>query len=152
MAQIRAAAPEVVFQFHPGGLGIAFLKQYQQAGLLGQIPMVLSEPSVDGVILGAVGDAAIGSRPPPTGTPISTMRRSKAFVAAWQAKYGDRPLTYYAQQAYDTALLIGSALAKATGGVDDIDAFREALRKADFADPRRLQPSARTSIRCRTGT
>jgi branched-chain amino acid transport system substrate-binding protein len=36
MAQIRAAAPEVVFQFHPGGLGIAFLKQYAQSGLWGR--------------------------------------------------------------------------------------------------------------------
>ena len=32
MAQIRAAAPDAVFQFHPGGLGIAFMRQYQQAG------------------------------------------------------------------------------------------------------------------------
>ncbi len=40
MAQIRAAKPDVVFQFHQGGLGIAFMRQYQQAGLLG--------PSADG--------------------------------------------------------------------------------------------------------
>ncbi|MCX7373073.1 MAG: ABC transporter substrate-binding protein, partial [Alphaproteobacteria bacterium] len=34
MAQIRAARPDAVFHFHPGGLGIAFLRQYAQAGLL----------------------------------------------------------------------------------------------------------------------
>ena len=135
MAQIRAAAPEVVFQFHPGGLGIAFLKQYAQSGLLGQIPMVVSEPSVDGVILGAVGEAAIGIKSTTHWNADFDNEASKAFVAAWQAKHGDRPLTYYAQQSYDTALLIASAL-KATGGVDDIDAFREALRKADFASTR----------------
>lgn len=135
MAQIRAAAPEVVFQFHPGGLGIAFLKQYQQAGLLGQFPMVLSEPSVDGVILNAVGDAAIGVKATTHWNPDFDNQASKTFVTAWKAKHGDRPLTYYAQQSYDTALLIASALAK-TGGIDDQDAFRAALRAADFASTR----------------
>lgn len=135
MAQIRAANPEVVFQFHPGGLGIAFLKQYAQSGLLGQIPMVVSEPSVDGVILGAVGEAAIGIKSTTHWNADFDNEASKAFVAAWQAKHGDRPLTYYAQQSYDTALLIASALKK-TGGIDDIDAFRAALREADFASTR----------------
>ncbi len=135
MAQIRAANPEVVFQFHPGGLGIAFLKQYQQAGLLGQIPMVLSEPSLDAVILNAVGAAAIGLKGTTHWAADFDNAASKAFVAAWQAKYGDKPLTTYAQQGWDTAQLIASALRK-TGGVDDIDAFREALRAADFASTR----------------
>ncbi|MFN3642803.1 MAG: ABC transporter substrate-binding protein [Gemmobacter sp.] len=135
MAQIRAANPEVVFQFHPGGLGIAFLKQYQQAGLLGTIPMLLSEPSLDAVILNAVGEAAIGLKGTTHWAPDFDNDASRAFVAAWAAKYGDKPLTTYAQQGYDTALLIASALRK-TGGLDDIDAFRAALRAADFASTR----------------
>ncbi len=131
MAQIRAAAPEVVFQFHPGGLGIAFLKQYAQSGLQGQIPMVLSEPSTDAVVLKAVGEAAVGITATAHWNRDFDNEANKAFVAAWDAKYGDRPITYYASQGYDTALLIASALEK-TGGLDDIDAFREALRAADF--------------------
>ncbi|MCB1834938.1 MAG: ABC transporter substrate-binding protein, partial [Geminicoccaceae bacterium] len=59
---------------------------------------------------------------------------NREFVAAWQETY-DRPITYYASQGYDTARLIASAFAQ-TGGVDDIDALREALRKADFASVR----------------
>ncbi|QYK41542.1 MAG: ABC transporter substrate-binding protein [Paracoccaceae bacterium] len=135
MAQIRAADPEVVFQFHPGGLGIAFLKQYQQAGLLGAIPMVLSEPSVDGVILNAVGEAAVGIKATTHWNEDFDNDASKAFVAAWRGKYGDRPITYYAQQAWDTAILIGAALEK-TGSVDDVDAFAEALRTAEWASTR----------------
>ncbi|MDK3018334.1 ABC transporter substrate-binding protein [Pseudodonghicola flavimaris] len=131
MAQIRAANPEVVFQFHPGGMGIAFLRQYQQAGLLGQIPMVLSEPATDAVILKAVGESAVGINGTAHWNWDFDNEASKTFVAAWKEKYGDRPITYYASQSYDTALLIASAL-KETGGVDDIDALRAALRKADF--------------------
>jgi branched-chain amino acid transport system substrate-binding protein len=134
MAQIRAANPEVVFQFHPGGLGIAFLKQYAQAGLQGQIPMVLSEPSTDAVVLAAVGDAAIGITATAHWNRDFDNAANKEFVAAWDAKYG-RPITYYASQGYDTARLIASALEK-TGGLDDIDAFRAAVREADFESVR----------------
>jgi branched-chain amino acid transport system substrate-binding protein len=135
MAQIRAAGADVVFQFHPGGQGIAFLKQYQQAGLLGTVPMVLSEPSLDSVILNAVGEAAIGLRGTTHWNSDFDNAASKAMVEAWAAKYPDRPLTTYGQQGYDTARLIASALAK-TGGVDDIDALRAALREADFESTR----------------
>ncbi|MCM2563153.1 ABC transporter substrate-binding protein [Lutimaribacter sp. EGI FJ00015] len=130
MAQIRSVDPEVVFQFHPGGMGIAFLRQYQQAGLLGNIPMVLSEPSTDAVVLNAVGDAAIGITATAHWNYDFDNESNKAFVAAWNETY-DRPITYYASQGYDTGLLIASAL-RETGGVDDIDALREAIRKADF--------------------
>jgi branched-chain amino acid transport system substrate-binding protein len=135
MAQIRAAAPDVVFQFHPGGLGITFLKQYQQAGLLGEIPMVLSEPSLDSVILGAVGDAAIGIKGTTHWAADFDNPASKEMVAAWAAKYPDRPITTYAEQGYDTARLIASAFA-ATGGVDDMDALQAALKAAKFDSTR----------------
>ncbi|MEQ8451083.1 MAG: ABC transporter substrate-binding protein [Nitratireductor sp.] len=135
MAQIRDAKPEVVFQFHPGGLGITFMRQYQQAGLLDAVPMVVAEPSMDGVILKAVGEAAIGVNVSSHWNSDFDNEANKAFVAAWQKAY-DRPLTYYASQGYDAARAIASAL-KATGGdIEDIGAFRDALRKADFQSVR----------------
>lgn len=135
MAQIRAANPDVVFQSHPGGMGIAFLRQYQQAGLLGKIPMVLSEPSSDAVILKSLGDASVGLMATSHWSPDMDNAANKELVAKWKAAYPDRPLTYYGTQGYDVARLIASALKK-TGGVDDIDAVREALRKADFQSVR----------------
>ena len=131
MAQIRDAAPDAVFQFHPGGLGIAFIRQYQQAGLLDTIPMVVSSPSMDEVTLGAIGEAAIGINVSAQWNRDFDNPASQAFVAAWEAAYPERPITYYASQGYDTALAIASAL-EATGGIDDIPAFRDALRAADF--------------------
>jgi len=134
MAQIRNAAPQVVFQFHPGGQGIAFLKQYQQAGLLGSVPMVLSEPSYDGVILKAVGPAAVGLTGTTHWNDDFDNEASKAMVAAWAAAFPTTPLTTYAQQAYDTGLLIGGALNKVGG--EDIEALQAALKAADFASTR----------------
>jgi len=135
MAQIRAANPQVVFQFHPGGIGIAFMRQYAQAGLLGTIPQIVSAPNADGVMLGALGDAAVGLMSTTHWNPDFDNAASQEMVAAWAERHGDRPMTFYAQQAYDTALVISAALAQ-SGGVDDADAFREAMRSAEWASTR----------------
>jgi len=135
MAQIRAAKPDVVFQFEPGGLGIAFARQYQQAGLLGTIPMVVAAPSLDGVIMKAIGDAALGINVSSHWNVDFDNPANKQFVAEFEKKYNRVP-TAYAAQAYDTALAIGAAL-KGTGGkMDDLKAFRTAMLKADFASVR----------------
>ncbi|MDR7124713.1 ABC transporter substrate-binding protein [Pseudotabrizicola sp. 4114] len=134
MAQIRSVAPQVVFQFHPGGQGIAFLKQYQQAGLLGSVPMVLSEPSYDSVILKAVGPAAVGLTGTTHWNDDFDNEASKALVAEWAAAFPDAPLTTYGQQGYDTGLLIGGALNKVGG--EDIAALQAAIKAADFASTR----------------
>ena len=133
MAQIRAAKPDAVFQFHPGGLGIAFIRQYQQAGLLGSIPMVVASPSIDVVILKAVGEAALGINASTQWNSDFDNPANKKFMAEWQKKFGTERLpTYYASQGYDTALAIAAALKATNGNVTNTDAFRAAMLKADF--------------------
>ena len=135
MAQIRDVAPDVVFQFHPGGLGIAFLRQYQQAGLLDMVPMVVAEPSMDAVILNAVGDAARGVNVSSHWNTDFENSANEAFVEAWKEAY-DRPITYYASQGYDAARAIASALKATDGTLADADAFRDAMRQAAFESVR----------------
>jgi branched-chain amino acid transport system substrate-binding protein len=135
MAQIRNAKPDMVFQFHPGGAGIAFMRQYQQAGLLETVPMVVPSPSMDAVTLKAIGEAAVGVNVSAQWNSDFDNAANKAFVEAWTKKY-NRPITYYASQGYDTALAIGAALKQTGGKVDDAKAFRTAMLKADFAATR----------------
>ena len=133
MAQIRAAKPDAVYHFHPGGLGIAFTRQYQQAGLLGTIPMVVAAPSLDANIVKAVGDAAVGINGTAHWNTDFDNPANKKFMEAWAKKYGpDRLPTYYAGQGYDTALAIGAALKGSGGDVKDTEKFRKAMVKADF--------------------
>ncbi|WP_293859742.1 ABC transporter substrate-binding protein [uncultured Alsobacter sp.] len=134
MAQIRAANPDVVFQFHPGGLGITFLRQYQQAGLKDKIPMVVAAPSLDATTVSAVGDAADGINASSHWNTDFDNPANKEFMAAWNKSFNRVP-TYYASQSYDTALAIGAAL-KGTGGKVDVDALGAAMRKADFQSVR----------------
>lgn len=135
MAQIRAANPEVVFQFHPGGIGIAFMRQYAQAGLLESVPQIISSPNADGVILNALGDASFGLMSTTHWNHDFDNDETREMLAGWDERHGDRPMTFYAQQAYDTALLIGAALAE-VGSTDDADAFREALRTVEWSSTR----------------
>lgn len=136
MAQIRAAKPDVVYEFEPGGLGIAFMRQYQQAGLLNEIPMVVHPASLDQVIVQAVGDAAAGVKVTSHWNDDFDNPVNKAFVAAWKAKFGDRPITYYAAQGYDAALLVAAGLEKDPAGANDVAAFRKALLASDIKSVR----------------
>lgn len=135
MAQIRAAKPDVVYQFHPGGFGIAFLRQYQQAGLLGQIAMVGGEPTLDAVTLRAVGEAALSVEISAHWNSDFTNPGSKAFVEAFTKKYNRTP-TFYASQAWDTAQGLAAGLREVRGDVATVDKLRAALKKADFQSVR----------------
>ncbi len=131
LASLRAAKPDAVYFFLPGGMGINFIKQYAQAGLNTTIPLFGPAFSFDERILKAVGDAAVGVINGSQWSVDLDTPANKAFVAAFRKTYGRTP-TLYASQGYDAALLIGSALAAVNGDVSQADAFRAALEKADF--------------------
>ena len=127
IAQIRASGADSVFFFLPGGMGISFMKQYAASGV--DIPLVGPAFSFDQGILQAVGDAALGVKNTSQWNKDIDNAANKDFVASFQKEYGRLP-SLYASQGYDTANLILSAMTKAS--VKDQDAFRDALRAANF--------------------
>ncbi|MBE0692000.1 MAG: ABC transporter substrate-binding protein [Aquamicrobium sp.] len=127
IAQIRASGADSVFIFLPGGMGIAFVKQYAQSGV--DIPLIGPGFSFSQDVLPAIGDAALGVKASSSWAKDLDNEASKTFVETFQAEYGRLP-SIYAAQAYDTGNLIVSAAAKAS--VKDADAFRVALKEADF--------------------
>ena len=131
MAEIRDAKPDAVYQFHPGGLGIAFLRQYQQAGLLGTVPMTVSEPGMDGTIMGALGDAAVGVTVASHWCADFDNAANRIFVDGFTKAFKRVPTTY-ASQGYDTALAIGAALKGMGGAFSGPAAFRTAMLPAKF--------------------
>ena len=131
IAQIRASDADSVFFFLPGGMGISFMKQWDQAEI--DLPVVGPAFSFDQGILGAVGDAALGVKNTSQWSKDLDNAANRQFVADFQATY-DRLPSLYASQGYDTALLLLSAIAKAD--VNDADAFRAALEAAEFESTR----------------
>ena len=135
LATLRAAKPDAVFFFLPGGMGINFLKQYAQAGLKDSVPVFGPAFSFDERILKAVGEAAVGVVNGSQWSVDLDNPANKEFVAAFKKAYNRTP-TLYASQGYDDAMLIGSALKAVHGDMDKADEFRAALARADFASVR----------------
>ncbi|AFO87639.1 ABC transporter substrate-binding protein [Phaeobacter inhibens] len=131
IAQIRASGADSVYFFLPGGMGISFLKQYADSGV--DLPVVGPAFSFDQGILQAVGGAALGIKNTSQWNKDLDNPANTAFVAAFEQKYERLP-SLYASQGYDTANLILSALDKAS--VDDKEAFRAALKAAEFESVR----------------
>ena len=133
IAQIRASGADSVFFFLPGGMGIAFLKQYGQSGV--GLPVFGPAFSFDQGILQAAGDAALGVINTSQWNKDLDNAANKQFVAAFQTKYGRLP-SLYASQGYDAARLIASALEAVGGEVSRAEDFRKALKAADFESVR----------------
>ena len=135
ISALRAAKPDAVFFFLPGGMGINFLKQYAQAGLKDSIPLFGPAFSFDETILKPVGAAALGVFNSSQWNADLENAANRAFVADFIAEYGRRP-SLYASQGYDAGRLIGSALKAVGGDMSDKSAFRMALTKAEFESVR----------------
>jgi branched-chain amino acid transport system substrate-binding protein len=131
IAQIRASGADSVFIFLPGGMGISFMRQYEQSGV--DLPIISAGFSFDQDVLPAIGSAALGVINTSQWSPDLDNEANTDFVAAFSAAYGRLP-SLYASQGFDTANLILSAMAQAD--VSDRDGFREALRSADFTSVR----------------
>jgi branched-chain amino acid transport system substrate-binding protein len=133
ITQLVAASPDSVFVFYPGGMGVNFVKQYKQAGLIGKIPL-LSTSTTDGSTLPGLGVTAVGVLSGTFWGPDFANPASRKFVEAFERKHNRVP-SQYAAQAYDAAMLLDSAIRKA-GGAKDRDKLRAALRAADFKSVR----------------
>jgi len=131
IAQIRAAAPDAVYTFQPGGSGINFIKQYAEAGLLEEIPLFVPGFSADADVIKAVGEPMVGIYNTSHWALELENAANQKFVADFQQKY-ERVPTLYASQGYDAALLIDAAVKAVNGDLSDKAAVRKALETATF--------------------
>lgn len=138
LSKIKAAKPDGVFTFYPGPAGPAFIKQYQQAGLSGEVPLY-SVFTLDSISLPlfqkANMEAVLGTKMTQFWAPDMDNEANRKFVSDFQAKYGRYP-SFYAAQSYDSIMYIKSAVEAVKGDVLDTDGMRVALEKADFPSVR----------------
>ncbi len=132
LAQIAMTQPDAVYTFMPGGMGVNLVKQYRPAGLE-SIPFT-SAFTVDESTLPAQQDAAVGFLAGSNWAPDLDTPENKAFVSAYESKYGQVPATY-AMHGYDAAKLIDGAV-RAAGGAADRDALIAAMETAPFTSVR----------------
>lgn len=129
IAQVVAAKPDAVYVFFPGTAGVNFVRQYQQAGLQKSIPL-LTSGFLDATTLPALKDAALGVLSAMIWAPDTDNPVSRAFVEAFEKKYGRIP-SNMAAQGFDAGLLLDVAIARVGGRVNDKPAFMAALKQGN---------------------
>jgi branched-chain amino acid transport system substrate-binding protein len=135
LSQIRAAKPEALYVFLPGGMGINFIKQFVAAGMSKDIQLVVPLWGSDQDIIRAVGDPMLGLFSVGHWSIDFDNAVNRKFVAEFEKAYNRLP-TGYAASGYDTALLMDAAIRKVKGKIEDKEALRAALRAADFKSVR----------------
>ncbi|MEM9138988.1 MAG: ABC transporter substrate-binding protein [Pseudomonadota bacterium] len=134
LAKAKASGAEGIFVFYPGPAAGAFIKQYQQAGLKDVLPLY-SVFSVDAIALPKLQAAGfedvLGSKMTQAWDPSLDNAANKRFVDDFKAKHGSYP-SFYAAQAYDSIMLIASAVEATGGDMSNKDAVRAALKAASF--------------------
>src|SRR6266571_672010 len=135
LSKIRAAKPEALYVFLPGGMGVNFIKQFVAAGMSQDIQLIVPLWGSDQDIIRAVGEPMLGLFSVGHWSIDFDNPANRKFVAEFEREYKRLP-TGYAASGYDTALLIDSAIRKVKGRIENKDALRAALRAADFKSVR----------------
>ena len=134
LSKARAARPDAIFAFYPGGAGVQFITQYAQSGLKGQIPLYTAF-TIDELSLPRLKDLAVGIPAAQEWVNDLPNETNKKFVADYIAKYKSRP-SFYGAQTYDAVALLDSAVTAVKGDLTKKDAMRREMEKADFKSVR----------------
>ena len=129
LAQIRAANPDTLYAFLPGGMGINFIKQFVASGLNKEIQLVVPGFVSDQDVIRAVGEPMLGLFDTSQWAYDLDNAANRKFVAEFEKAYNRLP-TLYAEQGYTAALIIDQAVKSAKGRVEDEKVFRQALMEA----------------------
>ena len=134
LSKARAAKPDAIFAFYPGGAGIQFVTQYAQSGMKGQIPLYTAF-TIDELSIPRLKDLAVGIPGAQQWVNDLPNAENKKFVADYKTKYKSSP-SFYGAQTYDAAILLDSAIKVTKGDMSNKDALRKAIEKADFKSVR----------------
>lgn len=126
IAQIRAARPRAVYAFYPGAMGVNFIKQYAEAGLMQQVQLLLPGFSADADVIRAVGKPMVGVFNSSHWALELFNPINRRFVEDFRRTYGRVP-TLYAAQGYDTALAMDHGLRAVAGDLSRKADFRKAI-------------------------
>jgi len=134
LSKARAAKPDAIFAFYPGGPGIQFLTQYAQSGLKGQIPLYTAF-TIDSLSLPRLGELAAGVPGAQHWVNDLPNETNKKFVADFKAKHKTYPPCYGAQT-YDAVALLDAAVKAVKGDLSKKDDMRKEVEKANFKSTR----------------
>jgi branched-chain amino acid transport system substrate-binding protein len=98
---------------------------------MGQIPFITEDPVANPLTFPAQGDAALGIVMATNWHIGLDNAANKKFVGAFRAKYNRDPATF-AALGYDAVKAIDAAVRGVNGNIENKDALRASMRKANF--------------------
>jgi branched-chain amino acid transport system substrate-binding protein len=140
-------ATDAVFSFFPGADAVKYVKARQEFGL-DKTPLLAIASTVEGMLLPAQGEAALGALAIGHYLEDSSIPANREFVEAYTKEYGKPPLGYYPALGYTLVQILEDAL-KRTGGKSGRAELVEAIKRVDVASPQgrfRFDPAKRFPI------
>jgi branched-chain amino acid transport system substrate-binding protein len=140
-------AADAVFSFFPGADAVKYVKARQEFGLE-KTPLLAIASTVEGMLLPAQGDAALGALAIGHYLEDFSIPANREFVEAYTKEYGKPPLGYYPALGYTLVQILEDAL-KRTGGRSGRAELVEAIKRVDVASPQgrfRFDPAKRFPI------
>jgi branched-chain amino acid transport system substrate-binding protein len=119
LTAIDVKGADAVYAWFAGTDAVRFVQQYQEFGLKKRLPLYGYGVIADDPYLVSIGDAALGVV---TGCHYAwtiDTPRNKAFVKAYQTKWGEVP-SRYSEFGYTSASVIGAAVEALKGDIEDI--------------------------------
>src|SRR2546421_8768094 len=132
IAKLRRDA-DAVLTMIAGASTIQFMKQYEEAGLKGKIPLIAGGPAVDEALLPSMGDEAIGVINPLIYSGALDTPANRRFAREYRAKFGKVP-SYFAETNYTSGRWINEAVRSLAGNVEDRETMLAALRNVEIPD------------------
>jgi branched-chain amino acid transport system substrate-binding protein len=147
LTDIKSINPPVTYDFMPGADAVRFIQQYSEFGLKEKMPLT-GFTIIDSQTVKALGKSAIGIISALTYIDTVDNPESKAFNAAYQAKYKASP-DLFADYGYVAAKALDEALKTTDGDASNKDKLAEAMSKLQFKAPRgpfRMDPATHNPI------
>jgi branched-chain amino acid transport system substrate-binding protein len=135
ISQLRREV-DAIFALQVGAGAVIFMKQYQDFGLRGRLPLIGGGVLTDESLLRSMGDEAIGTITTLHWSAALETPAAKRFVDTYTSSYGTAPF-YYAEALYTTGRWLEAAVRRVRGNVENKQALLDAIRNVEiFSAPR----------------
>jgi branched-chain amino acid transport system substrate-binding protein len=135
ISQARSANADALLPIFYGAEAILFMKQYHSFGLQNTLPVYASSGLVPPVLLGALGDAALGVDTVTNYVPEIDIPENKRFVEGWR-KLNNADPEDFGVTGYDSVRFIIEAVKALGGNTSNREALAAALSKVSYVSPR----------------
>ncbi len=132
LAQVRKDA-DAVFVVALGRWTLLFAKQYAESGLKGRVPLIAGGTYNDEHVLPQLGDESLGVVSAHHYSASIETPANQRFRAAFEKAYSRLP-SFYSENCYTGARILGEAVRAIGGKVEDRAALVAALRQVKITD------------------